>query len=68
MDRVENKITKTQDELIIEQRIKSGEEIEITEALEILTMIKNNYSLDDISKRTGKPLSKVEEIKSIFKL
>ena len=68
MDRVENKMEKTQDELIIEQRIKSGEEIEINEALEILTMIKNNHSLDDISKKTGKPLSKIEEIKAIFNL
>ena len=66
MNRVENKDKKTQDEILIEQRIKSGEEIEVTEALEILSMIKANISLEEISKKTGKPIAKIEEIKTIF--
>lgn len=61
-------LEKTQDEILIEERIKSGEEIEITEALEILSMIKNNISLEEISSKTNKPISKLEELKSIFKL
>lgn len=66
MNRVENKDKKTQDEILIEQRIKSGEEIEVTEALEILSMIKANISLEEISKKTGKPIAKIKEIKTIF--
>lgn len=61
-------LEKTQDEILIEQRIKSGEEIEVTEALEILSMIKNNISLEEISSKTGKQISKLEELRSIFKL
>lgn len=61
-------LEKTQDEILIEKRIKSGEEIEVTEALEILSMIKNNISLEEISSKTNKPISKLEELKSIFKL
>lgn len=66
MNKVENKTEKTKDEILIEQRIKSGEEIEVTEAIEILSMIKANISLEEISKKTGKPISKIEEIKTIF--
>ena len=61
-------LEKTQDEILIEERIKSGEEIEVTEALEILSMIKNNIPLEEISSKTNKPISKLEELKSIFKL
>lgn len=61
-------LEKTPDEILIEERIKSGEEIEVTEALEILSMIKNNISLEEISSKTNKPISKLEELKSIFKL
>ena len=61
-------LEKTQDEILIEKRIKSGEEIEVTEALEILSMIKNNIPLEEISSKTNKPISKLEELKSIFKL
>lgn len=66
MNAVENKDKKTNDEILIEQRIKSGEEVEVTEAIEILSMIKANISLEEISKKTGKPISKIEEIKTIF--
>ena len=59
---------KTPEEILIEQRINSGEEIEITEALEIIDMIKSNISLQDISNKTGKSISKLEELKQIFKL
>ena len=61
-------LEKTPDEILIEERIKSGEEIEVTEAIEILSMIKNNISLEEISSKTGKSISKLEELKSIFKL
>ena len=61
-------LEKTPDEILIEERIKSGEEIEVNEAIEILSMIKNNISLEEISSKTGKSISKLEELKSIFKL
>ena len=61
-------LEKTQDEILIEERIKSGEEIEVTEALEILRMLKSNVSVEEISKKTNKKISKIEELKKIFDL
>ena len=62
-----NNLEKTQDEIIIESKIKSGEEIEITKALDILAMLKDNMPLESISKNTKVSISKIEEIKTIFK-
>lgn len=59
---------KTPEEIIIEEKIKSGEEIEITEAVKILSMVKSNIPLEEISKTTGQSISKIEEIKKIFNL
>ena len=53
-------------EVGMEERIKSGEEIEVTEAVEILFMIKDNIPFEEISKKTGKPISDIEKIKEIF--
>ena len=61
-------LDKTPDEILIEEKIKSGEEIEITEAIEILNMIKDNISIEEISKKTGKSISNIENIKNIFNL
>ena len=38
------------------------------EALEILRMLKANVSVEEISKKTNKKLSKIEELKKIFDL
>lgn len=65
MEKVKN-LEKTPDEIIIEERIKSGEEIEITEAVKILSMIRDNISFEEISNKTGKSISKIQEIQSIF--
>ena len=61
-------LDKTSDEILIEEKIKSGEEVEITEAIEILSMIKDNISVEEISKKTGKSISNIENIKNIFNL
>lgn len=50
----------------MEERIKSGEEIEVTKAVEILFMIKDNIPFEEISKQTGKSISDIEQIKTIF--
>ena len=52
----------------IELKINSGEEVEITKAIEILSLLKENISLEEISNKTGISISKIEEIKSIFRL
>ena len=57
-----------EEEIEIEERIKSGKEVEITKAIEILSLLKENISLEEISKQTGISISKIEEIKSIFEL
>ena len=59
-------LEKTQDEILIEEKIKSGKEIEITEALEILKMIKANIPFEEISNKTGKSISDIESLKKIF--
>lgn len=56
------------EEIEIEERIKSGKEVEITKAIEILSLLKENISLEEISNKTGISISKIEEIKSIFEL
>jgi len=56
------------DEVGMEERIKSGEELEITEAVEILFMIKDKVPFDEISKKTGKPISDINKVKDIFEL
>ena len=57
-----------EEEIEIEERIKSGKEVEITKAIEILSLLKENISLEEISNKTGISISKIEEIKSIFEL
>ena len=57
-----------EEEIEIKERIKSGKEVEITKAIEILELLKTNVSIDEISKQTGISISKIEEIKSIFRL
>ena len=57
-----------EEEIEIKERIKSGKEVEITKAIEILELLKTNVSIDEISKQTGISISKIEEIKSIFEL
>ena len=59
-------LEKTQDEILIDEKIKSGKEIEITEALEILKMIKANIPFEEISNKTGKSISDIESLKKIF--
>ena len=61
---MENK--KVFEEVGMEERIKSGEEIEVTKAVEILFMIKDNIPFEEISKKTGKSISDIEQIKTIF--
>lgn len=53
-------------EVGMEERIRSGEEIEVTEAVKIISMIKENIPFEEISKITGRPLSDVEKIKNIL--
>ena len=60
------KIEKTHEEILIEEKIKSGEEIEVTEAIKILFIIKDNIPFEEISKKTGKSISDIENIKNIF--
>lgn len=62
------KTIKLGDEIGMEERIKSGQEIEVTEAIDILHMIKKNISFEEISEKTGKPISDVMKIKKIFEL
>lgn len=57
---------KLNEELEIEERIKSGKDIEIVEAVDILEMIKNNISIEEISIKTGKSVSDIIKIKTIF--
>ena len=52
----------------IELKINSGEEVEITKAIEILSLLKENISLEEINTKTGISISKIEEIKTIFRL
>lgn len=56
------------EEIEIEQRIKSGEEVEITKAIEIRDMLKSGLPIDEISSKTGIKHDKIEEIKNIFEL
>lgn len=65
---VTKKYEKLPEEILMEERIKAGEEIEVTEALEILRMLKSNVSVEEISKKTNKKISKIEELKKIFDL
>ena len=46
----------------IELKINSGEEVEITKAIEILSLLKENISLEEINTKTGISISKIEEI------
>lgn len=62
------KYEKLPEEILMEERIKAGEEIEVTEALEILRMLKANVSVEEISNKTNKKMSKIEELKKIFNL
>ena len=63
-----NKLEKLPEEILMEEKIKSGEEIEVTEAIEILHMLKSNTSIEEISKKTNKSITKIEELKKIFNL
>ena len=65
---ITKKYEKLPEEILMEERIKAGEEIEVTEALEILKMLKAKVSTEEISKETNKKLSKIEELKKIFNL
>lgn len=56
----------TKDEIKIRERIESGEEIEITKAIEIMFMIKDNISYEQISKKTGRPISDVVKVQNIL--
>ena len=66
METVNSSLEKTPEEILIEQKIKSGEEIEVTEAIEILLMIKDNIPFEEISKKTGKSISDIDKIKNLF--
>lgn len=65
---VTKKYEKLPEEILMEERIKAGEEIEVTEALEIIRMLKDKVSVEEISKKTNKKISKIEELKKIFEL
>ena len=58
---------KLKEEIEIEDNIKEGKDIEITEAINILTMIKNNIPMEEISKETGKSISDIKHLISLFK-
>jgi len=64
MEKIKNK--ELGEEIGMEERIKSGEEIEVTEAVKILLMIKENIPFEEISKKTGRTISDIENIKKIF--
>lgn len=64
MEEVKN--NKLKEEFEIEQAIKNGTDMEITEAIEILSMLKNNISIEEISHKTGKSISDIQNIKTIF--
>lgn len=70
MDIIKNNInnSKLGEEVGMEERIKSGEEIEVTEAIKILFMIKDNVPLNEICIKTGKTISDIKKIKEIFHL
>lgn len=68
MNAVKNDEKKLPEEILVEQRIKSGEEVEVTKAIEILSMLKSNISLEEISNKTNIAISKIEEIKKIFNI
>ena len=65
---VEKSTKKIGAEVGMEERIKSGEELEVTEAVEILLMLKKNIPHDEICKKTGKPISDIIKVKNIFEL
>ncbi|MBQ8681796.1 MAG: hypothetical protein IJ509_02675 [Bacilli bacterium] len=59
-------ILMTPEEIEIREKIKSGEDIEITVAVRIIELIKQNLSFEEISKITGRPISDVEKIQNIL--
>lgn len=61
-----NKVITSGAEVGMEDRIKSGQEIEVTEAIDILHMIQKNISFEEISAKTGKSISDIVKIKKIF--
>ena len=72
MNLIKDQVNKTKKEIGaevgMEERIKSGEEIEVTEAIDIMFMIKDKIPFEEISRKTGKPISDVLKIQKIFNI
>ena len=59
----ENKINKKEEN---QEEINIDKGIEINQALEIMSMIKKNKSLEEISKDTGRTIKEIERVKEIL--
>lgn len=59
----ENKINKKEEN---QEEINIEKGIEINQALEIMSMIKKNKSLEEISKDTGRTIKEIERVKEIL--
>ena len=59
----ENKINKKEEN---QEEINIEKGIEINQALEIMSMIKKNKYLEEISKDTGRTIKEIERVKEIL--
>lgn len=59
-------VKKLKEELEIERDIKAGEDVEITTAIKIISMIKKNISYEEISNQTGISISNIQKINNIL--
>lgn len=59
-------VKKLKEELEIERSIKAGEDVEITKAIEIISMIKKNIPFEEISTQTGISISNIQNINNII--
>ena len=59
-------VKKLKEELEIERDIKAGEDVEITTAIKIISMIKKNIPYEEISNQTGISISNIQNINNII--
>lgn len=59
-------VKKLKEELEIERDIKAGEDVEITTAIKIISMIKKNIPYEEISNQTGISISNIQKINNII--
>lgn len=59
-------VKKLKEELEIERDIKAGEDVEITTAIKIISMIKKNIPYEEISNQTGISISNIQKINNIL--